>query len=528
MYQKTEVCQDAQTEHVLGRLSLGVCRLNHVLRVHGRVLHGQQEAVKHLDDATFVAMTRLFPGITPEGRIQASLAASRGGLGWRNAADIALAANLAALIAATPKVHSLAKDAAKAGLLPLGALERAFSDRLTEVRQAFLATLDEAEATKALAYLARAAQAAEDQWLAVNSGKGWSATRAPRAEATYAGVEEFTVDPGDDALDASPDGRVVTPGNLQKELCRLLDCTRLRALEKTLHDQSNWPQLTRLKELRHPGVSHAWLWHLDHTTGSVLSEEDYVLNIQKRLGARILEGPEELPVCRLCQSHLDPQMEHCEVCSIGEATRGHYACVRAVVAGLRAADPAVTTEPQGLTDSQARPADILTTAAVPGRCAALDLCIASPLAAAAAGDAAEAAFKRKLRHYASVIPQLHAAGIAFRPLIWTADGRPHPAATRTLQYAADRASYKGGRATTAREYVRRWSHEIQVAILRRRAAMVRAAMPKQAHDTAWLCQAERAVHGSRLPPIEEDERLPTRPDHEWEPDNLFSAAKGGA
>ena len=108
--------------------------------------------------------------------------------------------------------------------------------------------------------------------------------------------------------------------------------------------------------------------------------------------------------------------------------------VLAVVDGLRVADPAVTTEPRGLTSTQARPADIFTSAAVPGRSAALDVCIASPDAAAAGADAVESAFKRKLVHYRDVIPELHTAGIAFRPLIWSADGRPHPAATRTLKH----------------------------------------------------------------------------------------------
>jgi hypothetical protein len=245
-------------------------------------------------------------------------------------------------------------------------------------------------------------------------------------------------------------------------------------------------------------------------------------------GAQVIENSEVVPQCRLCQAYLDPQMEHCETCSIGEATRGHYACVRAVVAGLRAADATVTTEPQGLTDTQARPADILTHAAVPGRCAALDLCIASPNAATAGADAAEAAFRRKLRHYADVIPQLHQAGIAFRPLIWSADGRPHPATTRTLKYAAERASYRGGRAIRAQDFYRKWTHEIQVAILRRRAAMTRAALPKPQTDVAWLSTSERDTEGRRLPPIEEDEQLPVRGPFQWQTDNLFCAAAGGA
>jgi len=182
--------------------------------------------------------------------------------------------------------------------------------------------------------------------------------------------------------------------------------------------------------------------------------------------------------------------------------------VRAVVAGLRVADPAVTTEPRGLTSTQARPADIFTSAAVPGRRAALDDCIASPDAAAAGADAVESAFKRKLIHYRDVIPELHTAGIAFRPLIWSADGRPHPAATRTLKYAADVAARKRGGATAAVGIMARWKHEITVAITRRRAAMLRAVLPKTLAKELWMLTGAPDADGfgadGRLPAIEED------------------------
>ena len=103
------------------------------------------------------------------------------------------------------------------------------------------------------------------------------------------------------------------------------------------------------------------------------------------------------------------------------------------------ADPGITTEPTGLTASQSRPADIITTAAVHGRSAALDVCVASSIAAAARGNAAQAAFDRKLTHYRNELGELRQQKIHFRPLVWTADGR-HPAVTRPLQYAADIAS----------------------------------------------------------------------------------------
>ena len=103
---------------------------------------------------------------------------------------------------------------------------------------------------------------------------------------------------------------------------------------------------------------------------------------EKRLGNRVSVGGQ----CRCCGSFPDPQLEHTEYCSNGEASREHNACVHAVVCGMREADPGITTEPTGLTASQSKPADMFTTAAVPGRSAALDVCVASSIAAAARGD----------------------------------------------------------------------------------------------------------------------------------------------
>ena len=156
-----------------------------------------------------------------------------------------------------------------------------------------------------------------------------------------------------------------------------------------------------------------------------------------------------------------------------------------MVDGIRLADPAVTTEPRGLTSTTSRPADIFTTAAVPGRGAALVVCVASPNAAAAAGDAAETAFQRKFRRCRVENRELAAAGITFRLLVWT-DGRPHPAAVRTLRFAADIAVTRNCQQATAGELVSRWLYEIQIAILRRCAAMARAVLPRASSQELWL------------------------------------------
>ncbi len=411
---------------------------------------------------------------------------------------------------ATPKVRDMATDAVHAGLLPAGVIEARLDEVAADVQRAYLENLDETERVKAEDFLQRAKDAAGTQWRRLRQGQDATSTLAPSANAGYAGPDELAPvrlpdvhDGGDAERDGT--GRRLSTAHVQKELAKLDDMVRLRRLEAQLCAQSNWAQYDRLRELRHPEVSHSWLWHLDSRRGTILSEADYVANVQKRLGARMYTGAAP---CRLCGAPLDPQLEHGELCSTAEATRGHYACVRSLVDGFRLADPNVATEPAGLTSTLDRPADIFTTAAVPGRSAALDVCIASPNAARAAGDAAASAFRRKLRRYRQAIPELARAGIVFRPLVWTADARPHPAAVRTLRYAASVAANRDTEADSPSLVLGRWRHEITTSIMRRRAAMLRAVLPQRTRYHRWMMTGRVGAPPSsevRAPPLDEDE-----------------------
>ena len=138
--------------------------------------------------------------------------------------------------------------------------------------------------------------------------------------------------------------------------------------------------------------------------------------------------------CRLCGSLLDAQLEHGETCNTAEATR--VSTVHAFTPSQEGEDSLTQESPRNPKDSQKHNADLFTTAALPGRSAALDVCVACFNAAAARGDAAQAAFDCKNSHYRRGISDL------CRPLVRTADGRPHRAVTRTLQYAADIARHR--------------------------------------------------------------------------------------
>ena len=194
-------------------------------------------------------------------------------------------------------------------------------------------------------------------------------------------------------------------------------------------------------------------------------------------------------------------LEHAETCSTAEVTRGHHACVHAVVCGMKLADPGIATEPSGLTGSQSRLTDILTTAAVPGRSAALDVCVASSTAAAARGDAAQAAFDRKISHYRNEIGGTAATGrslsLSCLDSGWTtAPGRHANASVRSRHcLQPERAANAGGIT----------SSQVEARNLNRRAAMARAVLPNPSARAEWFLAGviDRALHRWRhVPPLD--------------------------
>ena len=109
---------------------------------------------------------------------------------------------------------------------------------------------------------------------------------------------------------------------------------------------------------------------------------------------------DEAILCRSCGQVLDTKLQLAETCSRVEACRGHYAVVNTRMDGAMLADTQARTEVRDLTDTKARPADIYMGGVMPGWKTAVDVCICSPLAHQSGKDAAEAAVRRKRRHYA--------------------------------------------------------------------------------------------------------------------------------
>jgi hypothetical protein len=191
--------------------------------------------LQSFEDDQRQVLDRLFPGLMEEGHDQASLGAAVGGLGWRSASHIAVAANLGALVQAAPKIISMIGDATKAGLVAPGLLEARLDAKAAELRSALLQQLDDAEKIRAQEFLIKSERAAEDSWIALTAGRRLGSS-IPRADVSYASVDEVaTTAVGDDSDGQNPQAGVkVTSMHVQRELSRLVDCTRLRALEDSL------------------------------------------------------------------------------------------------------------------------------------------------------------------------------------------------------------------------------------------------------------------------------------------------------
>ena len=153
--------------------------------------------------------------------------------------------------------------------------------------------------------------------------------------------------------------------------------------------------------------------------------------------------------------------------------------VRDVVRQLaHAADSTAVTEPLDLIPGkpELRPADVLTTAALPGSKAALDIGISSPDSAGAGDDCCDAMSRRKLKYYGKHFGALGAQGIVYKPMMFSAYGRVHPEAASLLLTMARGAARRHGLGSH-KQILRRARARIGTEIWKRATAMVRACQP---------------------------------------------------
>ena len=279
------------------------------------------------------SLERLFPGFTVDSVTQATLSAGQSRTGYKRASYIAAPAHEGTLEAVKPRIQAMIHDAVWAGLLPMQPWRLAKAPLMMKIKP-----------RRSCMFRRRLRQ---------QTKQTLGGLQGPSVENPSSASQDD--DSEDMDFSAPRESRLIAP-QLQAQLSRLTDRTRPRRPKSTLHSKGAWQKTCATRP-----VSHKWLCHLDAF--------DNITNVQKRLGNSAWTGFGE---CRLCGSFLDPQSEHGEACRTAEATRGHLRMRSRC--GMR----------------------FFFCSAVPGRSAALDVCVASSNAAAAQGDAAQASFDRKL------------------------------------------------------------------------------------------------------------------------------------
>ena len=72
------------------------------------------------------------------------------------------------------------------------------------------------------------------------------------------------------------------------------------------------------------------------------------------------------------------------------------------------------------------------------------MCVCSPFSTTAGVDCCDSVFKRKRKDYNHILDELRDQGIEYRPLVFSAYGRPHLEAIQWLEYSAKVAARKRG------------------------------------------------------------------------------------
>ena len=169
------------------------------------------------------------------------------------------------------------------------------------------------------------------------------------------------------------------------------------------------------------------------------------------------------------------------------------------VDGVFLADSRVRTEVRGLSEeSDVRPADIYTNSALPGCDAALDVTVVSPEASHAGQDCLKNSFSMKFRKYQAILPELSRQGIVFKPLVWSTEGAPHNVVMRVMSHVCSVAARRHGNDTEAKDMLNRWQRELAAALQVRKAAMIRACLPRLPAHRSWLLSGKLSSEFARV------------------------------
>lgn len=430
---------------------------------------------------------------------QANVGVEGGGLGLRAAKEVALPAFIGSRIASRPMVASMFMHLESAGLASSALLLNMYDLRTRRALDAFAATLPAAVLREYWSIVDSAVAGAAARWERLVRGRAGPVedndAETADLSARHAGTAAagLVLDAG--AEDGEhPDFRGSVGGPpAQRSLSALVDRCVLAGLVEHFRNAGATVDADRLDDLAARGTSHSLLWALSPHQGPVIEEDaEFAEAVRVRLGSG---GPPDVGVCGYCERHqLDSAGGHASCCAVGEATLGHNAVRDVVFAYAAEADPSADREVADLAPShpRARPADVLTTAAIAGRVAALDVGVTSP-AAAAGADAADAMFARKVAEREPIRAELEASNIEYRPIVWTCFGRPHAAAAAAVRAIARRVARKRGGAPPV-VIERKITGAIAVCLARRAGRMSLACWPRSMREGASAGVARAFAH----------------------------------
>ena len=456
----------APEELALLRTCADACKVQHLLRALGPEV--PEDCLLEFDSMSDVALQTVLGGPLSAAALGRSAAGvADGGLGVRRAADLAAPAFIASRVESRPLIaHLMSPSGSKAslGAATLASAVLAHLDASTAAAvDAWYGVLPEGGATAAGLLIEAASDKAADDVAQLIAGS------QPRrgAEPTET-REQALISPAAAGDTEHPDA----PQRLQHQLSALVDASRIDEISNSLRDSGDWSGLNLLADLRHRANDHSWLWALNPAEGVVLPPVDFVEAVRVRVGADLASGELE---CACCGAPMQPHCRHALCCAPGASTTGHNRARDAVFALASLADGASRLEVRGLASSRPglRPADILTSAAVPGSLAALDVGVACPDAEGAGDDACEAMRSDKKKKYASILSDLAEEGVVYCPLVVSCYGRLHVDALQYLRSMAAVAARRHGFADGA-SLLRRVRTALGVQVWRRVAAMARA------------------------------------------------------
>ena len=300
-------------------------------------------------------------------------------------------------------------------------------------------------------------------------------------------------------LPAGAEDRERDPVGLQAKIQATVDETIAADLVEQLAMHGLHDRGRRLSELRDDSVSHDWLWRISSAHGPIVPRSEFQTGVRLRVGADCIRPGTG---CARCGAVMQGSASHAFCCALPEATTGHYDVRNAILPLAHLADSSTSLEPLGLIPSHPslRPADLLCSAAYPGRLAALDVGVTSPDASGAGDDCCENMYQRKRGDYRQHLKELEIdQQILYRPLIWSTWGRCHREAQCVLRTLSVQAARRHG----LRDHsliLRRTHAAIGVQLVRRTVRMLRACTPFLHDAEAHLLLAEpgfSALPGSR-------------------------------